>query len=107
MCPVPDSDIVFHRPMVRRENMEMGMQTPSLMGDTFGVPTYFVDTAITEDAGNGIVRIWNCSSIGGLLVPQCGIIIHSVKLVIAGRQVGDFGEKVFNENQFRMVSLPH
>ncbi len=82
----------------------MGMQTPSVMGDTFGVPTFFVDTAIPEDAGNGIVRIWNCSSIGGVLTPQCGIIMHSTKLFIAGKRVGQFAEKVFNAEQlFEMI----
>ncbi len=85
----------------------MGMQTPSVMGDTFGVPTFFVDTAIPEDAGNGIVRVWNCSSVGGVLVPQCGVIIHSTRLFVAGRRVGDYAEKVFNDTQMVLELVRH
>ncbi len=85
----------------------MGIQTPSVMGDTFGVPTFFADTAIPEDAGNGIVRVWNCSTVGGVYVPQCAIIIHSTKLYIAGRRVGDYAEKVFNAEQMVMELIRH
>ncbi len=85
----------------------MGMQTPSLMGDTFGVPTFFVDTAIPEDAGNGIVRVWNCQNRNGILVPQCEIIIHSARLVVAGKLVSEYGVRAFNAEQMQLEMSRH
>ncbi len=85
----------------------MGMQTPSIMGDTYGVPTFYVDTAIPEDAGNGNIRVWNCHFRNGILIPQCEVIIHATKLYVAGRRVGDFAEKVFNDEQMKMDLARH
>jgi hypothetical protein len=64
----------------------MGYQQAPQMAEVFGVPTYFVTHTIREDAGNGIVRSWNCELRNGVLIPHCEIIIAAERLAIIARQ---------------------
>jgi hypothetical protein len=54
-----------------------------------------VDTAVPEPAGDGNVRVFNCVTRNGVLIPQCEIIIHSRRLVIAARVVTETAEEIF------------
>lgn len=67
------------------------------------IRTYYISDILQEDAGNGNVRIWNCSRKSGILVPECEIIIAATNLLIAGRMVSEFAQNVFNSEQLRMM----
>lgn len=60
------------------------------------LPVYFIDTVLTEDAGDGNVRVINCVTRGGVLVPQFEVIIHASRLLLAGRAVAEKAQAVFN-----------
>ena len=75
--------------------------------DLVGIPTYFVDTAIPEDAGNGNVRIWNCITRGGVLVPQFEVVIHAAKLLVASSVVRSAAEHAINTDMMLVGALFH
>jgi hypothetical protein len=72
-------------------------ETPH-MADTFGVPTYYVTDVVTENAGGGNLRIWNCEMRNGLLIPRCEIISPAMRILSLGRAVSDFAQRVFQDN---------
>jgi hypothetical protein len=65
-----------------------------VFADVFGLPVYYVDTAVPEPAGDGNVRVFNCVTRNGVLIPQCEIIIHSARLVIAARVVAETAAEI-------------
>lgn len=65
------------------------------------VPTYYIDDVFQEDAGNGNVRVWNCTRKNGILIPQFEVIIASRSLLMVGKKVADFAQDVFNEEAIR------
>jgi hypothetical protein len=66
------------------------------------IPCYYITDVIQEDAGNGNIRVWNCTRRKGILIPQCEVIIPAAALLLVGKQVADFAEGVFNAEQLRM-----
>ena len=56
---------------------------------TFGVPIFYIDTVVAEDAGDGMTRVWNCATRNGILVPQCEIIARTTRLVVMTTNVRD------------------
>jgi hypothetical protein len=80
----------------------MGMHTfpAKMLGK---VPTYYITDILQEDAGNGNIRVWNCTRKNGVLVPQFEVIIPSASLMLVGKKVADFAQGVFNEAQLRVV----
>jgi hypothetical protein len=72
------------------------MSLPNI-ADVIGLPVYYIDTAIPEDAGNGNVRIINCVTRHGVLIPQYECIIHSTRLIVAGRAVSMKAQIIFNQ----------
>ena len=68
--------------------------------ESANVPEYFItDVGLTENAGGGNVRIYNCQRRGRFLVPQCTVVIPAVNLIIAARRVEDAAHEVFNIEQ--------
>jgi hypothetical protein len=80
----------------------MGMPA-TIKLDGIGVPTYFITDVIQEDAGNGVARIWNCSNQGGVLVPECKIIVHSTRLVQLGMDVHEFALQLYRREQINLM----
>jgi hypothetical protein len=66
------------------------------------VPTYYITDIIQEDAGNGNIRVWNCTRRKGVLIPQFEVIIPSVALMAVGKKVATFAQEVFNAEQLRI-----
>lgn len=64
--------------------------------DAYGVPTFYMTTAVPEDAGGGNVRIWNCCDRSGVLIPVCEVIIPATRLVVASRRVAEAAQTIFN-----------
>jgi hypothetical protein len=64
----------------------MGMP---VLAEVIGLPVYWIDSVIPEDAGNGVVRVINCVTRNGVLIPQFEALIHSTRLIIAARTVTD------------------
>ncbi len=75
---------------------------PLPVAEVVGLPVFYVDTAISEAAGNGMVRVINCQTRNGILIPQFEVYIHAIRLVMAGRAVADAAQSVFNSEM--MVS---
>jgi hypothetical protein len=69
------------------------MSLPAL-AEVIGLPTYWVDSVVPEDAGNGVVRIINCVTRNGVLIPQFETLIHSTRLITAARAVTDYARSV-------------
>lgn len=63
--------------------------------DAYGVPTFYMTVAVTEPAGGGNVRIWNCLERSGMIVPVCEIIIPAIKLVTAAQEVAAAAQRIF------------
>lgn len=70
----------------------MGMP---VYADASALPCFFVDTAIPEPAGDGMVRVTNYNTRNGVLIPQFEVLIHSNKLLLANRNLADMAAKVF------------
>lgn len=81
----------------------MEVQNTPQMADVFGVPTFYATDIVTEDAGAGNVRIWNCTRRGGLLVPNSEVIIPAVKLLLIGRHVSSYAQTIFNRDQLLLA----
>lgn len=78
------------------------------LADVTGLPVYYMDTAVAEHAGDGNVRVLNCITRNGILIPVCEIIIHSARLMIAARTVSATAEEVFNhEMLMAAVGIRH
>jgi hypothetical protein len=78
------------------------------MVDMANIPTFYIDTAIPEDAGNGNVRVWCCVTRRGLLIPQYEVVMHSSRLILAAKAVTDFAEEIFkNEIPATLLSMAH
>lgn len=84
----------------------MGIHEQREMADISGVRTYYVTDVITENAGGGNVRIWNCEMRNGLLIPRCEIISPAARVLQLGRAVSDFAQEVFADQQLRL-GQPH
>lgn len=65
------------------------------------VPTYYITDILQEDAGNGNIRVWNCTRKNGVLVPQFEVIIPSVSLMMVGKKTAEFAQSVFNDLRLR------
>ena len=63
--------------------------------DCVGVPTFYMNVAVAEDAGGGNVRILNCERRGGVLVPVCEMIIPAADLLVAAGVVTDTALQIF------------
>ena len=70
--------------------------------ESYGVPVFYCNVSVTESAGGGNVRIWNCVRKRGVLIPVCEIIYPAVDLVVNGRMASAVATTVFNAEQ--MVS---
>lgn len=66
------------------------------MMEVSGLPTYYVTHVVTENAGGGNVRIWDCTERNGILMPVCEIIIPSSRAMFCARRVTDCAMEVFN-----------
>ena len=75
--------------------------------DLVGIPTYFIDTAVPEDAGNGNVRIWSCITRHGVLIPQFEMVIHASKLLIAAQTVRAAAEHAINSDVMMLGAIFH
>lgn len=73
--------------------------------DAYCAPVFYATVAISEPAGGGNVRIWNCCDRSGILVPQCEIIIPAVNLVVAARRMADAAYEIFNSEM--MIGTAH
>lgn len=72
--------------------------------ETYGVPTFYCNITVSEPAGGGNVRIWNCIRRHGVLIPVCEIIIPAADLVIAAKAVTETALLAFNTEQlFAMI----
>ena len=78
----------------------LGMKSSDVF-DTFGVPIFYVDQAITEDAGDGMTRIWNCATRNGVIIPQCEIITRASRLVIMATNVRDEAQAILRKEMAR------
>lgn len=72
---------------------------------SYGVPTFYMNVAVTEPAGGGNVRIWNCARRHGALVPVCEMIIPAIDLVLAARTVMEAATEAFTADQMMMGGL--
>lgn len=79
--------------------MAMGMHQGPAVPDTFGLPTYYVQDILQEDAGNGNVRIWVCAHRGNVAVPQCELIVSAETALLLARRSADFAEAIVNESK--------
>ncbi len=68
---------------------------------TFGVPIFYVDRVITEDAGDGMSRIWNCAMRNGVIIPQCEIVTRASRLVIMATSVRDDARAMLRKEMMR------
>jgi hypothetical protein len=78
----------------------LGMRDSDVFA-TFGVPIFYVDRAITEDAGDGMTRIWNCATRNGVVIPQCEIITRASRLVIMATNVRDDAQAILRKEMLR------
>lgn len=69
----------------------MGMP---VLAEVIGLPVYWIDSVVPEDAGNGVVRVINCVTRNGVLIPQFEALIHSTNLILAARVVSDCARAV-------------
>lgn len=67
------------------------------IAEVTGLPVYYVDTAVPESAGDGNMRVINCITRHGVLIPQFEVVIHPTRLIIAARNVTAFAESLFNQ----------
>lgn len=72
---------------------------------SYGVPIFYVNATISEPAGGGNVRIWNCARKHGVMVPVCEIIIPATDLITAAQCVSSVAEEVFRRTM--MVGTSH
>ena len=69
--------------------------------EDYGVPIFYVDAAVTEDAGDGMTRVWNCATRNGLITPQCEIIMRASRLLIVARNVHEAAQGMLNREMLR------
>ena len=74
------------------------------MADTFGLPCYYVTDVIREDAGNGNVRVWNCTLRGNVLIPVCEVIVPAGRLLRIGRDASDFALQLHQRQQMAEIA---
>jgi hypothetical protein len=85
------------------EIIDMELRDAPRMADGFGVPTFYVTDIVTEDAGNGNVRIWNCVLKSGLLMPVCEVIVPASRLLRIGRDASDFAMDLHQRQQMAEI----
>lgn len=66
------------------------------IAEVIGLPCYFIDTAIPEPAGDGMVRVTNYQTRHGILIPQFEALIHTSKLLVANRAFATVAQQVFD-----------
>lgn len=69
--------------------------------ESYGVPIFYVDNVITEDAGDGMSRIWNCATKNGVIIPQCEIITRSSRLLVMATGVRDDAWAILQKEMVR------
>lgn len=72
----------------------MGMPVADIV-----VPTYFIDTVITESAGSGLVRVIGCQTRNGTLVPQYEVVMHASRLLMSAHDVRAVSLAAFNQER--------
>lgn len=82
---------------ITRQGLGMGNER----FESFGVPIFFVDTAITEDAGDGMTRVWNCATRNGVITPQCEIIMRASRLLVVARNVHEAAQGMLTREMRR------
>jgi hypothetical protein len=85
----------------------MGMQRAPQMAEVLGVPTFYATHCVIENAGNGNVRIWNCTVRGRLLIPNSEVIIPASRLVEIGDEVKAFAQNMPEEETVFAEALAH
>lgn len=65
------------------------------LADMIGVPEFFMTTVVTEAAGGGCVRVYNCIERSGLLIPQCTVVMPATALIIAAKKVQAAAAEIF------------
>lgn len=71
--------------------------------DRYGVPTFYMNVPVAEQAGGGNVRIWNCVRKNGVLIPVCEIIIPAVELIAATRIINNAAMETFQIERHAMT----
>jgi hypothetical protein len=97
---VPRGTCGVSRKISDRGTTTMGMRPfpAKMLGK---VPTYYITDVLQEDAGNGNVRVWNCTRRNGVLIPQFEVIVPAASLMMVGRKVANFAQDIFNDLQLR------
>jgi hypothetical protein len=72
--------------------------------DSYGVPSFYMNVPVTEPAGGGNVRVWNCVRKHGVLIPVCEIIIPAAELLVASRIITSAALEVFKMEKETMVA---
>lgn len=71
------------------------------------LPCYFIDTAIPEPAGDGMIRVTNYHTRNGVLIPQFEAMIHSNKLILANRALAEVAGQVFKMEMLALDLARH
>ena len=80
---------------------QQGLGMGSDRFESYGVPIFYVDNVITEDAGDGMSRIWNCATKNGVIIPQCEIITRSSRLLVMATGVRDDAWAILQKEMLR------
>lgn len=75
--------------------------------DFLGVPTYYVTDVVREDAGDGNVRIWNCTMRGGIMFPHCELIVPAHRLLTLSQATITFAADVCQHQLFLHTGMHH
>jgi hypothetical protein len=77
------------------------------LADTFGVPVYYVTDVVREDAGDGNIRMWNCTKRNGVLIPSCEIIVPAHRAVLISTANSAFAQDLCQRQTFLNVGARH
>lgn len=75
--------------------MSMRQESELQLAEMIGVPEFFMTTVVTEAAGGGCVRVYNCIERHGLLIPQCTVVMPATALIIAAKKVQAAASEIF------------
>jgi len=79
----------------------------TVLADSISLPCYFIDSAIAEPAGDGMVRVTNYQTRNGVLIPQFETLIHSNKLILANRVLAEMAAQVFKMEMLALDAARH
>ncbi len=99
--------MITHRP-VRLGKIKMTLLDDSpRFADYIGVPTFYCSDVVREDAGNGNARVWNCVIRGGVLVPQCELIIPAPRLLVLAKAAYVFAADLCQQQTVLHTGMHH